>query len=60
MAQQIEIKDGLPFAGTNEPTLDITFPTSPGWSTGATISVETARELVRAIQEKLNEIDHRS
>jgi hypothetical protein len=57
MAQKVEVKDGLPFASTGEPTIDFTIPTTPGFSTGATISLETARTLILALQAKLEEID---
>lgn len=60
MAQRpVEVKEGLPFASTGEPTLDFTVPTSPGFSTGATISLETARTLILALQGKLEELDRR-
>jgi pantoate kinase len=57
MAQKVEVKDGLPFASTGEPTIEFTVPTSPGFATAATISVATAVELAAALEAKLEEID---
>jgi hypothetical protein len=59
MTQRVEVKDGLPFASTGEPTIDMSFPTTPGFASAATISVATAVELVAALETKLEEIDRR-
>jgi hypothetical protein len=57
MASEVSITDGLPFASNSEPTLEIKFPTTPGFSTGATISIQTARELTEALLAKLDTIE---
>ena len=49
---------GQPFSSNpDEPTIDFQVPTSPGFATGATISRQTARELIRELQRVLGEID---
>jgi hypothetical protein len=57
MAKEVKVESGLPFASTREQTLAISFPTSPGFSTGATISIATARELAEALIAKLESLE---
>ncbi|MFC9973520.1 hypothetical protein ACFVH6_21760 [Spirillospora sp. NPDC127200] len=58
MSKPVVVTIAAPFASSpGEPTLDLDFPTSPRFRSGATISVETARELVAKLQAKLDEID---
>jgi hypothetical protein len=55
--QQVQVEIAQPFASNpGEPTLDFTIPTTPGFSTGATISQATARELIKKLQATLDEI----
>lgn len=58
MARPVRVDLDAPFSSApDEPTLCYSVPTSPGFSTGATISQSTARELIRALQDKLDEIE---
>lgn len=57
MATPVTVKVAQPFASApNEPTLEFQIPTTPGFSTGATISQETARQLIKELQRGLTEI----
>jgi hypothetical protein len=54
----VRIQAAEPFASNpGEPTLDMDFPTTPGFRTGATVSIATARELAAALQAKLAKLD---
>lgn len=53
----VRVEIAAPFASTpGEPTLDMSFPTTPGFSSGAGISQQTARDLIRELQAALDEI----
>lgn len=56
--QPVRVEIAQPFAhNPSEPTLDFTVPTTPGFRTGATISQETARDLISELQATLDQID---
>jgi len=55
MERPVSVEITAPFASNpDEPTLCYQVPTTPGFSTGATISLSTARDLIGALQEKLD------
>lgn len=58
MPQSVTVRIAAPFASApDEPTLDMQFPTSPRFGSGATISQATARELIAKLQAGLAEIE---
>lgn len=54
----VHVEIAQPFAhAPGEPTLSFTVPTTPGFSTGATISQQAARDLIRELQAGLDRIN---
>lgn len=54
----VRVEIAPPFASTpGEPTLDMSFPTTPRHRSGAGISQQTARDLIRELQTVLDEIN---
>lgn len=52
-----EVKIAPGFASSpDEPSIDFRIPTTPGHGTGAGISQETARELIKGLQAALDDI----
>lgn len=55
----VRVELAAPFAGVaGEPTLSLTIPTTPGFSIGATISQETAWDLIAALAATLERIEN--